>query len=93
MREVGRRSGGNAWRRTGSIAAIAFVLAPSIGIARGINDVASAEEVQQSAPPTDDPQDLDMVRRLSLMRPFDGGFDVPVVGAKVHAYLMFDAAT
>lgn len=44
-----------------------------------------------SAPGADKPG-LDALRRLSLMRPLEGGIDTPVVHYQVHGYLMVDAA-
>lgn len=35
----------------------------------------------------------DLWRRLSLMRPLEGGFDLPIACTRVHGYLMMDAAT
>lgn len=45
----------------------------------------------EGAPPSDKPA-LDALRRLSLMRPLEGGIDTPVVHYQVHGYLMVDAA-
>jgi len=35
---------------------------------------------------------LDTLRRISLMRPFEGGIDTPVIHNQINGYLMIDAA-
>jgi phosphate-selective porin OprO/OprP len=35
---------------------------------------------------------LDSLRRLSLMRPFEGGIDTPVIHNQINGYVMIDAA-
>lgn len=47
------------------------------------------------ARPTTPPSDnaaLDALRRLSLMRPFEGGIDTPVIHNRINGYVMVDAA-
>ncbi len=36
---------------------------------------------------------VDALRRLSLMRPLEGGIETPLIHTEVHGYLMVDAAT
>ncbi|MHA6203666.1 OprO/OprP family phosphate-selective porin [Dyella soli] len=35
---------------------------------------------------------VDALRRLSLMRPLEGGIDTPLIHTQIHGYLMIDAA-
>lgn len=45
-----------------------------------------------SAPTGDGNATLDTLRRLSLLRPFEGGIDTPVIHNQINGYVMVDAA-
>lgn len=51
----------------------------------------AATPVQATAPGSDNAA-LDALRRLSLMRPFEGGIDTPLIHTQIHSYVMIDAA-
>lgn len=63
--------------------------AGSLGTVRA-QAVTSPETPPKASPPA---EDLDLLRRLSLARPLEGGFDTPFSLFAVHGYLMLDAAT
>ncbi|WP_157971435.1 OprO/OprP family phosphate-selective porin [Dyella sp. C9] len=44
-----------------------------------------------STPPEGSPA-AEALRRLSLMRPLEGGIDTPIIHTQIHGYLMVDAA-
>ena len=46
----------------------------------------------ENATASDSNAALDTLRRLSLMRPFEGGIDTPVMHNQIHGYVMADAA-
>ena len=55
---------------------------------------ATAQETPVAASSTggDSSAALDTLRRISLMRPFEGGIDTPVIHNQINGYVMIDAA-
>lgn len=49
-------------------------------------------EEAQANTPADSGAALSSLRKLSLMRPLDGGIDTPVLHTQIHGYVMGDAA-
>lgn len=76
---------------------LALTLMPAIGRANCDDnaDQAKTPAAQTSKPATATTQDqatLGTLQRLSLVRPLNGGFDLPLACTEVHGYLMADAA-
>lgn len=53
----------------------------------------SASTAVSPAPESDTGPAVDALRRLSLMRPLEGGIETPLIHTQVHGYLMVDAAS
>lgn len=53
---------------------------------------ATATKAAPAATGDTDSAALDRLRRLSLMRPFEGGIDTPLIHTQIHGYVMVHAA-
>lgn len=53
---------------------------------------ASAAPASTSSTGSDDSAALNTLRRISLMRPFEGGIETPVIHNQINGYVMVDAA-
>lgn len=82
---------------TGMVAAVSLGLSmagctPHTVKTESASAPASASSVAPAAPAATTGPALDALRRLSLMRPLEGGVDTPVLHTQIHGYLMVDAA-
>ncbi|AIF47976.1 hypothetical protein HY57_12240 [Dyella japonica A8] len=58
----------------------------------GASSASTEPSASGTTPARSDNAALDALRRLSLLRPFEGGIDTPLVHNQIHGYVMIDAA-
>jgi len=87
-------SHGSAWLGIGLVCATASgcVHQPSKHAPPSSSTSSAAVETTDTPSAGSDNAALNALRRFSLMRPFEGGIDTPLVHNQIHGYAMIDAA-